>query len=414
MEKKKIVIACDSFKGCLTSKEVNEALAEVKSEERRTLNVKSEERSVKNSTAFFPEVVTLEMSDGGDGMLDAFLSAMGGERVSMHAHDALMRWIDTEYGVVKMAPNHLFRNQEEIPVAIIEIAQTAGLALIEPEQRNPMKATSWGVGKQIMHAYRRGIRHFIVGLGGSATSDCGIGMLKAMGDNWKKIRKECSFVLASDVTNPLCGPNGAAHVFAPQKGADAKMVEMLDARARKFAEVSKKHFEKEQEGAHSSCQDETRSSHQTFIVDASEMPGAGAAGGLGYAFLQYFCAEFYSGADLLLDAMNFDQLIADADLVITGEGHSDKQTLMGKLPMKILERVKKLKKNHELENLRNFIPQVWLISGGISDKEALLDAGFDKVIAVTPEDMPLEEAMKPEVAKELLRKIVEKELRKRQ
>ena len=374
MEKKKIVIACDSYKGCLTSKEVN-----------FQLGVRSEELGVD------AEVVTLEMSDGGEGMLDAFLSAMGGERVAMHAHDALMRWIDAEYGVVRMAQNHLFRNQEEIPVAIVEIAQTAGLALIEPEQRNPMKATSWGVGEQIMHAYRRGIRHFIVGLGGSATSDCGIGMLKAMGDDWKKIRKECTFVLASDVTNPLCGPNGAAHVFAPQKGADAKMVEMLDSKARKFAEVSKKHFEKEQ--------DDTRSS-QDIIVDASEMPGAGAAGGLGYAFLQYFHAEFHSGADLLLDAVDFEHLVADAELVITGEGHSDKQTLMGKMPQKILERAKNANAN---------LP-VWLISGGISDKEALLAAGFDKVIAVTPEDMPLDEAMKPEIAKELLRIIGEKEI----
>ena len=374
MEKKKIVIACDSYKGCLTSKEVN-----------FQLGVRSEELGVD------AEVVTLEMSDGGEGMLDAFLSAMGGERVAMHAHDALMRWIDAEYGVVRMAQNHLFRNQEEIPVAIVEIAQTAGLALIEPEQRNPMKATSWGVGEQIMHAYRRGIRHFIVGLGGSATSDCGIGMLKAMGDDWKKIRKECTFVLASDVTNPLCGPNGAAHVFAPQKGADAKMVEMLDSKARKFAEVSKKHFEKEQ--------DDTRSS-QDIIVDASEMPGAGAAGGLGYAFLQYFHAEFHSGADLLLDAVDFEHLVADAELVITGEGHSDKQTLMGKMPQKILERAKNANAN---------LP-VWLISGGISDKEALLAVGFDNVIAVTPEDMPLDEAMKPEIAKELLRIIGEKEI----
>ena len=354
MEKKKIVIACDSYKGCLTSKEVN-----------FQLGVRSEELGVN------ADIVTLEMSDGGDGMLDAFLSAMGGERVAMHAHDALMRWIDAEYGI----PND---------TAIIEIANTAGLALIEPEQRNPMKATSWGVGEQIMHAYRRGIRHFIVGLGGSATSDCGIGMLKAMGDDWKKIRKDCSFVLASDVTNPLCGPNGAAHVFAPQKGADAKMVEILDARARKFAEVSKKHFEKEQDDARSS---------QDMIVDASKMPGAGAAGGLGYAFLQYFHAEFHSGADLLLDAVDFEHLVADAELVITGEGHSDKQTLMGKMPQKILERAKNANAN---------LP-VWLISGGISDKEALLDAGFDKVIAVTPEDMPLDEAMKPETAKNLLR-----------
>lgn len=345
---KKIIIACDSYKGCLTSKEVNEAVAK---------GVTSEERRVKKSNA--SEVVTLEMSDGGEGMLDAFLAAMKGERVTIHAHDALMRWIEADYGIVK-------------DTAIIEIAQAAGLAFIELEQRNPMKATSWGVGELVLHAYRHGARHFIVGLGGSATSDCGIGMLKAMGDDWKKIRKECTFVLASDVTNPLCGENGAAHVFAPQKGADAEMVEILDERAKRFAEISARHFS----------------------YDRSNTPGAGAAGGLGYAFLQYFNAEFHSGAELLLEAVHFDELLKDAALVITGEGHSDKQTLMGKLPQRILE--------HSLK----FGCKVWLVSGGISDKQALLDAGFDQIFTVTPVDMPLQEAMKPEVAQENIVKAI--------
>ena len=351
---KKIIIACDSYKGCLSSREVNEAIAsgvkEWDSEDASSgiENVDSEDAS--------PEIICLEMSDGGEGMLDAFLSAMKGERVSIHAHDALMRWIEAEYGIVN-------------DTAIIEIAQAAGLALIEPEQRNPMKATSWGVGEMIMNAYRRGVRHFIVGLGGSATSDCGIGMLKAMGDDWKKIRKECTFMLASDVTNPLCGENGAAHVFAPQKGADAEMVEMLDARARKFAEVSAKHFG----------------------YDRSEVPGAGAAGGLGYAFLQYFGAEISAGAELLLREIGFDEMIQDADLVITGEGHSDRQTLMGKLPQRILEHVLKNKATTDL--------QIWLVSGGVSEKQTLLDAGFDQVLAVSPQNMDLEEAMNPEIAK---------------
>ena len=302
----KIIIACDSYKGCLSSREVNEAIASGVKE--WNADDASSEMKKLDPDAASPEIITLEMSDGGEGMLDAFLSAMKGERVRIHAHDALMRWIEAEYGIVD-------------DTAIIEIAQTAGLALIEPEQRNPMKATSWGVGEMIMNAYRRGVRRFIVGLGGSATSDCGIGMLKAMGDDWKKIRQECSFVLASDVTNPLCGKNGAAHVFAPQKGADAKMVQMLDDRARKFAEVSAKHFG----------------------YDRSMVSGAGAAGGLGYAFLQYFNAEARPGAELLLDEIGFDALILDADLVITGEGHSDRQTLMGKLPQRILEHVLKCK-----------------------------------------------------------------------
>ena len=351
---KKIIIACDSYKGCLSSREVNEAIVSGVKE----WNAEDASSGIENvdSEDASPEIICLEMSDGGEGMLDAFLSAMKGERVRIHAHDALMRWIEAEYGIVD-------------DTAIIEIAQTAGLALIEPEQRNPLKATSWGVGEMILNAYRRGVHHFIVGLGGSATSDCGIGMLKAMGDDWKKIRQECTFMLASDVTNPLCGENGAAHVFAPQKGADAEMVEMLDARARKFAEVSAKHFG----------------------YDRSEVPGAGAAGGLGYAFLQYFDAEVSAGAELLLREIGFDEMIQDADLVITGEGHSDRQTLMGKLPQRILE--------HVLKNKATTDQQIWLVSGGVSEKQALLDAGFDQVLAVSPQNMDLEEAMNPEIAK---------------
>ena len=383
---KKIIIACDSYKGCLSSREVNEAIASGL----KVWNADDASSEIKifDSDASSPEIITLEMSDGGEGMLDAFLSAMKGERVRIHAHDALMRWIEAEYGIVD-------------DTAIIEIAQTAGLALIEPEQRNPMKATSWGVGEMIMNAYRRGVRHFIVGLGGSATSDCGIGMLKAMGDDWKKIRRECSFVLASDVTNPLYGENGAAHVFAPQKGADAKMVQMLDDRARKFAEVSSRHFG----------------------YDRSEAPGAGAAGGLGYAFLQYFNAEARPGAELLLDEIGFDALILDADLVITGEGHSDKQTLMGKLPQRILEHVLKCresdkshvacsqfaedcKSSESSESPDSSFPLVWLVSGGVSDRLAMQNAGFDRVIQVTPDNMPLEEAMKPDVARNNILKVI--------
>ena len=370
VKKKKIIIACDSYKGCLSSREVNEVIASGVKEwnaEDASPEIKKlspdyaiPEMKKMNSDDASPEIITLEMSDGGEGMLNAFLSAMKGERVRIHAHDALMRWIEAEYGIVD-------------DTAIIEIAQTAGLALIEPEQRNPMKATSWGVGEMIMNAYRRGVRRFIVGLGGSATSDCGIGMLKAMGDDWKKIRQECSFVLASDVTNPLCGENGAAYVFAPQKGADAKMVQMLDDRARKFAEVSAKHFG----------------------YDRSMVSGAGAAGGLGYAFLQYFNAEARPGAELLLDEIGFDALIQDADLVITGEGHSDKQTLMGKLPQRILEHGANQK--------------IWLVSGGVSDRQAMLDAGFDRVIQITPDSMPLEEAMKPDVARNNIIKAIRRQ-----
>lgn len=332
----KIIVACDSYKGCMSSREVNSAVAGALRADGKVGNDDIEE---------------IEMSDGGEGMLGAFLSAMGGKRVRMVAHDALMRGVEAEYGIAG-------------DTAVVEIAQTVGLSLVEPDQRNPMRTTSWGVGEMIMDAYRRGVRRFVVGLGGSATSDCGIGMLRAMGDDWKKVGRDCSFVLASDVTNPLCGMNGAAHVFAPQKGADAAMVDALDARARRFAEVCARHFG----------------------FDRSADPGAGAAGGLGYAFMQFFGAEQQPGAELLLRLTGFDAVLCGADLVITGEGHSDRQTLMGKLPMRVLGHC-----------LRAGVP-AWLVSGGVDDEEEMKNAGFSRVVAVTPVDMALDDAMRKDVA----------------
>lgn len=348
MKNWKVIVACDSYKGCMSSREVNGAVAE-------TLLAEAARSGVSVS------VVQLEMSDGGEGMLDAFLAAMGGERIRMMAHDALMRTVEACYGLSG-------------GTAIVEIAQTAGLARIEPEQRNPMRATSYGVGEMVVDAWRRGVRDFIVGLGGSATSDCGIGMLRAMGDDWRRVRRECRFTLASDVTSPLYGDGGAARVFAPQKGADAAMVEALDARARRFADVCARHFG----------------------YDRSLDSGAGAAGGLGYAFMQFFNARQEAGAELLLDRLDFDYILRDADLVITGEGHSDSQTLMGKLPQRILGRAS-----------RAAVP-VWLVSGGVDDASAMTEAGFARVMAVTPEAMPLAEAMKKSVARRNIAETVDK------
>lgn len=339
----KIIIAPDSYKGCLSSREVAASMGEALSEHECTL---------------------LPLSDGGEGMLDTFLQAMQGKRIPILLHDPLMRWTEAAYGIAG-------------DTAIIEIAQAVGLHLIEPGQRNPMKATSYGVGEIIRAAYRQGIRKFIVGLGGSGTSDCGIGMLKALGESkngepklWESIRKDCEFCLASDVTNPLCGTEGAAYVFAPQKGADMEMVKMLDERARRFAQACTRHF---------------GTDHQYDC-------GAGAAGGLGYAFLQFFHATFHSGAELLLEMVHFDELLKEADLVITGEGHSDRQTLMGKLPGIVLQHAQ-----------RHHIP-TWLISGAVSDKELLQQAGFNRILPVTPASQPLEEAMLPDVAKRNIKK----------
>ena len=170
------------------------------------------------------------------------------------------------------------------------------------------------------------------------------------------------FTIASDVANPLCGENGAAHVFAPQKGATPEMVIQLDEQARRFAEFSARHFG----------------------YDRSAMKGAGAAGGLGYAFLQYLNADCKPGIELLLQTIRFDELVAGADLVITGEGSADRQTLMGKLPMGILQ--------HSGD------APVCLIAGRISDRDQLLQAGFTYVECINPPGIALEEAMKKEVA----------------
>ena len=368
---KKIIVAIDSFKGCLTSAEANQAAAE------GILSKMSE-----------AQVVQVPVSDGGEGFMEAFQAAMGGEIVDVNVKDPLMRTIVAQYLV-------------QGDTAVIEIAKASGLTLLKQEERNPMVATSYGTGQLVVDAVRRGCKHIFVGLGGSAISDCGIGMLRAIidsfakGKSWDDVREldGVRFTIATDVTNPLCGENGAAHVFAPQKfaikreqseldsiaereqtrpqvkGATHEQVLALDARAKRFAEASAKHLGR----------------------DCQNMPGAGAAGGLGYAFLQYMNAECRSGIDLLLDAIHFDDLLQDADLVITGEGSADRQTLMGKLPFGILQRAQK-----------HGVP-VMLIAGRIADEQQLLAAGFSRVACINPPNLPLDVAMQPATAKENIR-----------
>lgn len=338
----KVIIAIDSFKGCLTSKQANEAAAE------------GIRRVCPDA-----EVVEIPVSDGGEGYMEAFYAAIGGTLEEVTVRDPLMRPVTAKY---------LLHDE----MAVIEMAQASGLTLLTKEERNPMVATSYGTGQLVADAVRKGAKHIIVGLGGSATSDAGIGMLRALIDAFAKhgqwddieVLKDVSFTIASDVKNPLYGENGAAHVFAPQKGATPEMVLCLDERARKFAELSAKHFG----------------------YDRSQQAGAGAAGGLGYAFLQYLHAKSMSGIQLLLDTIRFKELVADADLIITGEGSADRQTLMGKLPMGILEQA-----GHT---------PVYLIAGRISDREELLNAGFARVDCINPPDITLEEAMRKEVAQQ--------------
>ncbi|MBP5408722.1 MAG: glycerate kinase [Prevotella sp.] len=345
---KKIIVAIDSFKGCLTSAEANQSAKE-------------------GFLASMPdaEVIQIPVSDGGEGWLDAFQNAIGGQLVDVNVKDPLLRSIVAQY---------LIKDE----MAVIEIAKASGLTLVAPEERNPIVATSYGTGQLIADAIRKGCNHIIVGLGGSATSDCGIGMLRAIIDafdcnTWDEVTslRDVRFTIATDVTNPLCGENGAAYIFGPQKGATPQMVLSLDARAKRFAEKSALHFG----------------------YDRQNVPGAGAAGGLGYAFLQYMNAVCCSGIDLLLNTIHFDELLKNASIVITGEGSADRQTLMGKLPYGILQKAKICD-----------VPVI-LIAGRINDRQQLLEAGFSQVECINPPDLPIEDAMKPEIAKKNIKQI---------
>lgn len=350
----KYILAIDSFKGCLTSYEAEKAVSEAITD---------------YDNRFQPELIPV--SDGGEGMLKAFAGALKADIVTTSVHDPMMRLTEAEYGITADG------------TAIIETAQACGLTLVDEEERNPMRATSYGVGELIASAFKRGCRKFIVGLGGSATSDAGIGMMMAITDKLAprgghfddiaaELRDGCHFILASDVTNPLYGPDGAAAVFGPQKGATPDMIKMLDSRAMRFAEISARHFG----------------------YDLSDRPGAGAAGGLGYAFMQYLGAEMKAGAELMLSLADFDNRLTEDCCVITGEGHADRQTLMGKMPYHVMKAAK-----------AKGMP-TWLIAGKVDDRQALIDAGFTRVAAVTPDDADITEAMKKDNARNNIRNAI--------
>ena len=349
----KFFVAIDSFKNCLTSKEANDAA-----------------RLGIMKTRPDADVTCFEVSDGGEGFLDAFKPD---EIVSCHVHDALMRWRDSAYGI-------------KDGKAIIEVAKAVGLGMIEPENRNPLIATSYGVGELMVQAMRRGCREFVVGLGGSATSDCGLGMLKALRHEWHATMrkawyepfdtswlKDIKVTLATDVDNPLCGPNGAARVFAPQKGADEAMVEKIERRALTFAKMAALHQGR----------------------DCASMPGAGAAGGLGYAFMEFMDAKVESGAETILRSVGFDDLLTSQQnaIVITGEGSADKQTLMGKLPSVMLSHC-----------LSHKVPTI-LVAGKIENEKSLLAAGFSRVMNIN-QCLSMEHALDKQVAMERLAKAV--------
>lgn len=374
---RKIVVASDSFKGSLTSLEVAQSV----------------EKAFKE---VYPscEVIKVNVADGGEGTMDALQQTLGGRKVSMSVSDPLGRPVQASYVIL-----------DDGVTAVLEMSAASGLPLLSPEERNPSKTSTLGTGELICDALSQGCRRFLVGIGGSATNDAGMGMLHALGYRFldasgqelspvggsmidvasidissrNSYLDEAEFIVACDVKAPLFGPDGAAYVFAPQKGADQQMVEALDQGLRHFASVSA---------------DET--GH-----DYSSMEGSGAAGGLGYAFRQFLGARLERGVEMVLDAIHFDQIIQGADLVVTGEGRVDSQTLTGKTPFGVAQHAR-----------RQDIPVVAIGGSVIIDQFQAQLAGFMDALQVTPAGMPLEEAMKPEVAAENVYKTIKSFLNK--
>lgn len=313
----KVVIAIDSFKGSLSTYEAGNAAAA-------------------GVLRCYPdaEVIVSPLADGGEGSSSILTEQNGGVIRHLTVKDPLGRSIVAEYGIIK-----------ESGTAVIEMASAAGITLITPEERNPLVTTTYGVGEMISDAIDQGCRRFIVGIGGSATNDCGIGMLQALGFEFTDVngnavghgagavadianiktcnaRKEladCSFTVACDVQNPLCGENGCSAVYGPQKGATKEMIQFMDNAISSFDKLSQK----------------------INPNVTGELHGSGAAGGLGYAFLSYLNGSLRSGIELMMAETHLEEKLIDADFVITGEGRLDSQSVNGKTPVGVASIAKK-------------------------------------------------------------------------
>lgn len=313
----KVVIAIDSLKGSLSSMEAGMAIKD------GILAAKPD-----------AEVIVKPLADGGEGTTDALIEGMNGERIDLTVTGPMHTPVDAYYGYLK-----------DTNTAVMEMASAAGITLVPDSEKNPLLATSYGVGEMINDAIQRGCRNFIIGIGGSVTNDGGIGMLKALGvrfldengedageggqalakvaridvSGMNPLLKECHIQVACDVNNPLCGENGSTYVYGPQKGVTEDMKKTLDEAMAHFARVTS----------------------ETLENDYMNTPGAGAAGGLGYAFLAYTGAALTPGIELILDAVGLEEELYGADVVVTGEGRLDFQTAMGKAPVGVARLAKK-------------------------------------------------------------------------
>lgn len=359
----KVVIAIDSLKGSLTSIEAGMAAKE------GILRAKPD-----------AQVIVKPLADGGEGTVDALIEGLNGERVNLTVAGPMGASVPCYYGFLK-----------ESGTAIMEMASAAGITLVPDAEKNPLLATTYGVGEMIRHAMEQGCRNFIIGIGGSATNDGGIGMLKALGyefldrdgadvgeggqalakissistQNRHPLISECKFRIACDVNNPLCGENGATYIYGPQKGVTDSMKADLDAGMANFAKITA----------------------ETLGQDHSAAAGAGAAGGLGFAFLSYIGAELTPGIDLILDAVNIENELKDADIAVTGEGRLDHQTAMGKAPVGVARLAKK------------YGAKVVAFAGAVTEGAVSCnDAGIDAFFPIVRGVATLEDAMKKENA----------------
>lgn len=376
-KKMKAVIAIDSLKGSLSSMEAGYAAA----------------NGIRRVHGQDAEIIVRPLADGGEGTVEALVSGMNGIIQNVMVTGPLGTPVNCEYGII-----------ESSHTAVIEMSGAAGITLVPDEKRNPLYTTTYGVGEVIKDAISKGCRRFIVGIGGSATNDGGIGMLQALGYGFlDKERKqvpfgarglevleeitdtyvlpelaECEFRVACDVTNILCGEEGCSAVFGPQKGATPSMIMQMDKWMEKYAALAEKKCTK---------------------INANQA-GTGAAGGLGFAFLSFTNAVLESGIKIVLEETSLEKYMENADIVITGEGRLDGQTAMGKAPVGVA----RLAKKHNIP--------VTAFAGSVT-KEAIacnqngIDAFFPILRGVTT----LEDAMKPENAKANMADTVEQVFR---
>ncbi|EIW00949.1 glycerate kinase [Thermoanaerobacter siderophilus] len=354
----KILIAPDKFKGSLSAFEVADSI------EKGILKV-------------FPEAVIekVPMADGGEGTVESLVNATGGKIIKTNVKDPLFRGIESFYGILG-----------DGETAVIEMAAASGLYLLKDYERNPMITTTYGTGQLIKDALDKGCRNFIIAVGGSATNDGGAGMATALGvkfydkdgreiglgggalskiysidtSNLDYRLKECRFIVACDVANPLIGENGASRVYGPQKGATKEMVKVLDKNLEHYGKLLEKYFNKR-------------------IID---VPGSGAAGGLGAGLMAFLNAQLKSGIEIIIEALKLEEKIKEADIVISGEGKVDFQTAFGKT----ISGIAKLCKKHN----KPFI----VIAGTVEDIEKLYEIGVSSVFSIMEKPMSLEDAIK--------------------